>query len=448
MRVALADSTTRLKPDWIVVVLPVVLAFMVFSFKAAIVLVGLLCGLAFMRRAERRFDVKTGPLVLLFGACAIVFSRHQSWHFPTLFVILGVLIVRLITTVDARRLMSSLVDGWGLYLIINVLVRFAGVRSPSVAHQRLDRMAESSGFIRTVFPLTNSINSPSIIAVAYLVSSICLLRQANWIRWGIWLLGAAAAIYVIFSAGSRAALVLTALLSIGALFFPFIGRWIAQASTVLAVFSSLALPRIIDSLVGVITPVVALAPARNTSEDSISSFQGRDRIWGGVIRYWSEQVNDFSDILFGFGTNGQYWSGASSTYTSVVKGITRNPEYSFVHNAFLQQLYDGGFVGLCLLASAVYWASSRLAKHRDEWGRIGLSAVLAITAVLLCNVTEATMAPGVFQESFWLLFFLIGIACQMPTERTAKPDGYEPSKVLNARVGPGSTRHKRISHET
>lgn len=450
MDAARAVPITNLKSDWIVVVLPVVLTLEVFNFKVSAFLLGLLAALSFLRKPETGFAVELGPLLCLFASCAVVYTRPESWHLPAVFVVLGTLIVRLIRTVDARRLVLSLVEGLGLYLVVNVLAHLAGIRAPSVANQRLDRMVESGGYIRTVFPLTNSINSPSIVALAYLVSSICFLRCVGLVRRGIWLVCASAAIYVILGAGSRAALVLAAVLAIGALFFPFISRWIAQVSSVLALISAFTFPYLVNSIVGLVTPLVALAPARNTSENDISSFEGRDRIWGGVIRYWSDRVNNFSDILFGFGTSGQYKSGASSTYTSVVNGITRNPEYAFVHNSFLQQLLDGGVVGVSFLAVAVYWTSARIAKYRYQWGPFRLSAIFAITAVLLSNITEATMAPGVFQESSWLLMILIGAACQAPPchtedlDHSEPPVGYaaDPAATIDA-AGRGQRRFRK-----
>lgn len=414
-------AQTRLKPDWVVVALPTVLAFQVFSFKLPFVVVGVMTSLTFLRKSERRFHLEPGPIFLFLAACWIVYSRPESWRQPALLMLLTILIMRLLMTVDARRIINSLIDGLGLYLVVNVLAHLAGMRAPHLAGQRFDRVAEGTGFMRTVLPMTNSINSPSIIAMIYLVSSILVLRYASWTRRGIWLVSAAAAMYAMISAGSRAALAFTAILLIGALFFPIASRWIAQASSALAAFSAFVLPYLIKPITAVIMPLISLNRGRDINESDIISLQGRDRIWNGSIGYWRERVNDFTDIFIGFGSSGQYRSGASSTYASLVVGLMRHPQQAHVHNSFLQQLFDGGIIGFLLLVVGVFWASARLARRRRAWGPWGLSAVFAMTALLLGNMTEATMAPGVFQESFWVLMILVGVSCQTPADHNGAP---------------------------
>lgn len=442
-------APTRLKPDWVVVALPTVLAFQVFNFKLPFVVVGLMTGYIFLRKSECKFHLEPGPILFLFASCWIVYSRPESWRKPALLILLMILVMRLLMTVDARRIIASLIDGLGLYLVVNVLAHLAGMRAPHLASQRFDRVAEGTGFMRTVFPMTNSINSPSIIATIYLVSSILVLRYASWTRRGIWFLSAAAAMYAMISAGSRAALAFTAILSIGALFFPIFSRWIAQFASVLAAISALVLPNLIKPIIAVIAPLVALNSGRDVNESDIISLQGRDQIWNGSIGYWHERINDFSEILIGFGSGGQYRSGASSTYASLVVGLMRNPQQAYVHNSFLQQLFDGGVIGFLLLVIGVYWASARLARRRYVWAPWGLSAVFAMTALLLGNMTEATMAPGVFQESFWVLLVLVGVACQTPADdngalrQTCPPEQSQRA----SRLGATSTKFHELQRE-
>lgn len=401
--------TIGLEPDWIVVALPTALATRVFNINAPILIIAFLMATAFIRKPEGKFPVQAGPLICLFAASAIVFSRSDSGLVTTIFVLSGVLVTRLVRTVDARRIIASLIDGFGLYLLANVLCEVAGIRS---SEDRSSNLTESTGFTRILFPLTQGLNTPSIIAGAYLIASIFFVREAGWLRRSLRMTCAASAIIVIVGIGSRTALAATVLLSIAVVLFPFTSRWIAQAATLVAAVSAFVLPSVINAVEFAVTPLTSLAPGRENTESDVVSLQGREYIWNGAIKHWNEHVHELPDILLGFGQSGQFKSGASLTYLYVVRGLGPHPERASLHNSFLQQLFDGGVLGWLLLALATYWASVRLSERRSEWGHWGLSAIFVLTAALLGSMTEATMAPGLFAESFWLLLVLIGAACQ------------------------------------
>jgi O-antigen ligase len=147
------------------------------------------------------------------------------------------------------------------------------------------------------------------------------------------------------------------------------------------------------------------------------SLNGRDYIWARSIEYWFDRVNDLPHELLGFGANGPYRSGASLTYSDRFDSIVRNPELTSMHNSFLQQLFDGGFLGWLLLMTAIYWASARLAKRRRDRGNAGVSAIVAMTALILSGMTEISLAPEGTHETFWLLMVLVGVACQASDSR-------------------------------
>lgn len=399
------------KPDLVAVALPTALAIQVVSPKASLFIIALLVVTAFVRKPDARFHIAAGPFLLLIAACAIVFSRPENYFLPMVFLLVGTLVLRLVMTVDARKIVGSLFDGWGLYLLANVLGVAAGMR-PQASNEHIAYATESTGFVRTIFPLTVGLNSPTIVAGAYLIASIFLLREAGWVRRSLRLVCSAAAIFVLVSVGSRTALGVTVVISIIAIIAPFVSRWIAQVTTLFAAISAFAFPSIYRSIDFAIRPLANLAPGRDTSEYGIVSLEGRAQIWERSIKYWNERISDFPDVLLGFGAGGQYRSGVSTTYMSVLKGATSHPERTTVHNSFLQQLFDGGVLGWLLLVLAVYWASARLSKRRPEWGHWALAAIFALTVLLLGSITEAIMAPGVHGESFWLLVALIGISCQ------------------------------------
>lgn len=412
MTVSRGVPTIGLKPDWIVVALPIAVTVQVLAPKASLFLIAFLAVAAYLRKPDSRFHVQVGPLLVLFAACAIVFSRPENYFLPAAVILVCALVLRLVMTVDARKIIASLMDGWGLYLLANVLGDLAGIQPPA-ANQHITYATESTGFVRTIFPLTGGLNSPTIVAGAYFAAAIFLLREPGWFRRSFRLICSAAAIFVLVSVSSRTALAVTVGVSIAAIVIPFVSRGIAQVAALITAVSALEFPTVYNSIDFAIKPLTnALAPGRDTTDYGIISLQGREQIWDSSIKFWNQRINDFQGILFGFGEGGQYRSGASSTYSYLLRGSTAHPELATVHNAFLQQLFDGGVIGWLLLVLATYWASARLSKRRSAWGHWALAAIFAMTVLLLGSVTEAIMAPGVHTESFWLLVVLTGVACQ------------------------------------
>lgn len=410
-------STNGLQPDWIVVILPTALAIRSFSATAPLLITGLLVAAAFMRKTDRRFQVQLGPFILLVAASAIVFSRPANTgplltFLPLLmFLLLGTLVVRLVMTVDARKIIASLIDGCGLYLLLNVLLHAAGLQSPA-SNVRIGGLVESTGFTRTIYPLTWSLNTPPAIAAIYASAIIFLILESGWLRRSVRLICLIAAIIVLVGAGTRAPMLVAAVLAISVISFPHISRWLGQAATILTAISAFIIPRITAWAESGIAPIISLIPGRPVHAGSIDSIGGRDFIWDHSINYWIEWINDLPHMLFGFGANGQYFSGASLSYSEGLASTIRNPETAFVHNSFLQQLFDGGLVGWLLLALAVYWGSAKLAKRQRHWGNRGLSAIVAMAVLLLSGITEVSLAPGAAQDTFWLLMVLVGVACQ------------------------------------
>jgi len=409
--------TVDLKPDWVVVILPVALQLRLFNLNGSLVVLALLVAVAFVRKRRDTFAVNTGPMLLMIAACGIILFQTDGYYLQSITILICILMLRLIRTVDARRLIASLIDGWALYIFANALGDALGLRSPKM-EERVGNLIETTGFVRTVFPLASSLNAPAIVAGAYLVAVVCLYREIGSLRRIIWLICGAAAIIIEVKSGTRTAIVFTLILSVGAIFMPSISRWLATAATLFAAVSAFILPRLLRSAEFIVAPLSALSPGRAADTTSVTSLQGREYIWQNAIRYWNEQINAIPDVLLGYGEMGHYKSGASLTYTYVVRGIGGHPEYAGAHNSFLQQLFDGGVLGLALMVLATLWASIRLASRRRQWDRWAVGAIFAMTTIILGSTTEATMAPGVFQESFLALFFFIAVACQAASRKT------------------------------
>ncbi|MBB5164298.1 O-antigen ligase [Mycobacterium sp. AZCC_0083] len=340
------------------------------------------------------------------------------------FLLVGTLVTRLVMTVDARRIIASLIDGCGLYLLINVLCHAAGLQSPA-SNVRFGGLVESTGFVRTIYPLTWALNTPPTIAAIYFAAIAFVILEAGWLRRSFRLICLIAAIIILVGAGARAPMVVAAVLATTVISFPHITRWLGQAATILTAISAFILPVFVVWAKSGIAPFISLVPGRAVKSESIDSIGGRDYIWRQAIDYWIELVNGLPHMLFGFGANGQYRSGASLTYSESLAKIIRHPETASVHNSFLQQLFDGGLVGWLLLALAIYWASAKLAKRQRAWGNRGLSAIVAMAVLLLSGMTEVSLTPGAEQDTFWLLMILIGVACQANGSSSLTDRGHE-----------------------
>jgi O-antigen ligase len=350
------------------------------------------------------------------ASSVIVFSRPAGTAALLTFVLVSTLVLRLIVTVDARKIIASIIDGCGLYLVANLFCYAMGLQSPA-SEYRIGGLVESTGFVRIIFPLTQSINIPPIIAAVYVAGFFFLIRESGWLRRSLRSACLIVAIIVLAGAGTRAPMVSAILVSLIAIFVPFAIRWMGQIVTVLAAISAVILPNIIKSVEFLLQPLMSLASERETQSTSISSIQGRDHIWDRSIAYWGDWVNDLPHILLGYGVNGQYRSGASFAYSDSLSAIIRNPELAFTHNSFLQQLFDGGVLGWLLLAVAIYWASARLASRRRDWGHWAVGGTVALTVLLVSAMTEVSVAPGPTLESFWVLTVLVGVACQKSQEQ-------------------------------
>jgi hypothetical protein len=241
-------------------------------------------------------------------------------------------------------------------------------------------------------------------------------------------------------------MVVAAVLAITVISFPYVSRWLGQAATILTAISAFVLPVFMTWVESGIAPFISLVPGRAATSASIHSIGGRDYIWEHSINFWIEWVNDLPRILFGFGANGHYRSGASLTYSEGLASIIRNPETAFVHNSFLQQLFDGGLMGWLLLASALYWASARLPKRQRDWGNRGLITIVAMAVLLLSGITEVSLAPGAAEDTFWLLMILVGVACQVSGSSSRADHGHDATAaqeiVIARNAGKRDSKHR------
>lgn len=408
------ESAVATRIDWAVALLLPVLAIRVYSSAAALAGLVVLIFVIFTRHTDVRRSMLPGPLVVFVAAVGIVLSRPESTASAVFFVMVTILVVQLVLTVDARILITSFIDGAGIYLLLNVLGFLAGLQSPN-AGDRVGAYVESGGFVRIIFPLSSSLEVAPTVASVYLASVVFLIMEEGGRRRIFRIVCFVAAVAVSSQGADRTGLFAGIVLPVLVFFIPSITRWVAQVTTLFASVSATVLPFVVPKLNYVLIPFLSfIAPNRDTHVANVNSLSNRAEIWSDSLDYWTNYVEGSFDRLIGFGQDGQYRSGASMVYARALAGTVKHPEHASMHNSFLQQLFDGGLVGWLLLVLAMFWTSVRLSRRVRVWGAQGMAAVVAVAALLINSMTQVSISPGYVNETFWLVVVLVGVACQVP----------------------------------
>jgi O-antigen ligase len=341
-----------------------------------------------------------------------------------LFTLLGALVFRLVKIVDARRIIASLVDGIGLYSLANVVAYYVlGLRSPSEAI-RMNLGAEHMS--RITFPLSFSVNLAPLIAATYLAAVYFLLREQDSRRRAFRVLCAMASAVVVFESDSRVAALAAVFVVLTVLLFPTSLRWLAPFLVVFAFLSPWLLRPVINGTRDLIALILSVVSTRSgLTSDSVSDLAGRSYIWDKALTFWSSDVNSPLNILFGYGMQGHYKSGASHQYAGFMSTIFRDTERLLhVHNSWLQMLFDSGLIGMFLMGGALLWASLRLGRKAQQWGAYALAASTLISVLVLGSMTEVLLTPDANIHSFYIMMIVVASACQIKQiPGTAKSSG-------------------------
>lgn len=125
------------RPDWIVILLPTALSLRNLSSGGgntlitltAVFVIVVLVAAAFRRPSETKFPTNYAPMMLFFASSALLIIRPASMFAAVMAVLVGALAFRLAATVEVRKLIASLIDGLGLYCLLNIALYVLGVRS-------------------------------------------------------------------------------------------------------------------------------------------------------------------------------------------------------------------------------------------------------------------------------------------------------------------------------
>lgn len=395
------------------VLLPTMLGITVFSYHTvALGMAGLAVAAVLLAGKTTTADVWKPASVVALGLAYLLPLTHT----PSLDRLLlgGGTAVILFLTVRrhaAESVLASLIDGVGLYLVVNVLANMAGIANPSAA-ARTAGLASTSGGERVFYPLSTSLSIPPIMAAAFVAAVVLCFDGSRWRR-AFRMLALLCAAVIMVQADTRVALLVAVLIGISTTVAP---RMLIRLALPLSLIP-LALPFMYasvadDILRPTMASVVQFVPSLSRgSEASDLTLSGRDQIWGTAIDYWHFHA-DIEHALVGWGVEGQRLSGASSVYGVRFQGLNSDYRSLSAHASSLQQLYDGGIVGLLALVVAVVMTVRYLSRQAASGSRSHLIALGVVVALVLTGGTEVTMSPGFAQEPFWLFATLALVAAR------------------------------------
>lgn len=422
LRNSVANATSVAKPESILIILPTALSikninlgtsgFAQIAIFATFAVVNLLLvAVALMRKTEVRFQTQFGPLILLTTSSTIVLTRPSGIHNVLLFLLVTTLAIQLARTVEAPRILTSLIDGIGLYALVSTFAYIIGLRS-STETEGLRIGLNSSGVNRIIFPLDHSLNLPPVLAAMYVAAFYFLIREQGWRRRFFRTICLLAAFAILVGSGTRVPALVALILPVAAVLFPKGSQRIAPVVAVFASFAALSLPTIISYLNSILNPLILLISDRPDQGGTLAALNGRDYVWERSLNFWREEVNSPLNVMLGYGMQGHYESGASLTYYKLLAHVfPRDAEKIVsVHNSYLQQLFDGGLLGWALLSVALFWTSVRLSRQINCWNSYGMAGIMAFSVVLLCSTTEILLHPSVI--TFWIIIVLVAVACQ------------------------------------
>jgi hypothetical protein len=395
-------SNSRESVSWILAAFPLVVSVR----QSSIVTIGLLVALCLVLLLTRGVAQQANrlPLYLLAGSGALVLGVNLN---PTLVVFS---LAAAFLWLAARRYkvgtaFASLRAGLVIYLVANILGHYAGLPSP-LDSSRLGGYETSSALFaeRVAFPFARSINEPSTVAAVFLglvVAGFMLSRRTSLLDW----VGLAAGAYVVLASNSRTPLIVAAVIGFITLMAPLIMRRFGPAFSFALAFTpfllSIYMP-LINWAAEIATNITYLA--RGQSAEQIAGLGTRAQIWEGLLGFWADHP-DGRHAWIGYGQNGHATSGANATYLDTLGGFLADKTGLSSHNSFLQQLFDGGYIGVALLLAGVVIIAYRLSRTY-----LLLPQLVAVCTLIVASAGESFLAPGLTTTPFFLLLYIAAFA--------------------------------------
>ena len=380
---------------------------------------------------------RLGPAVMLGTLLLLVWMRGR----PPVNAALTAVAIALIVLGSLRRrarrdVISSVVDGVGVYLVASVVLHFVGLHSPGEA-LRFAGLETTIGVFgkRLLFPFAISYATAPALAAGYLAAiPMLMLGKGGW-RSRMRPFAIPAAAFVMLGADYRAPLVYAALVGALVLWAP---KQLAKRAAALG-FAMLLLPFWYSHVVSATTTVERSIPVLHRGEQG-GTLSSRDLIWSRTL----SRYHGFSTIekFVGFGTDGHVTSGASGSYATITRKFLAPSIASQTppHSTALQELLDGGILAVCLYLAVSILALRRLAREFLVASDPILLAAVAMLLVFAATAgTEVTSAFGrAPQEPAWLLAVLVLIVSTSTGDRAQKEPARTPRSAPPPVTWPGT----------
>lgn len=371
------------------------------------------------------------PFYALLGSAVIVWAQLGDLLSLGKVALIAVIVIVAAFRVRSDRLIASLVDGVGLYLVANIAAWLVGVRSPS-ATERTGGFEGGLLFVdRVLFPLTPSVNTIAGVAAVYVLAAVALMVTTK-VRW-YQVMGVLVAMFVLLATGARTPLVLAV---VGSVVIVLLPRLLARLSPIVVALG-LTLPLYfvfiqpaIKSVSDFATSLIPALAARD-GQGGNESLNGRDFIWTQALQHW--QSLPTLNQAFGFGPGGHYKSGASLTYGRLFGDYTSDVAGISPHSSLMQQIFDGGVIGAVLFTVALVGATAIAARrYLRERELISLVPVAVIVGLSLTAAVESALAPSTIGEMFVIALLAAGA---LPAAlRGSGDDDAEDRDVVGERV--------------
>ena len=392
-----ADSVIQ---NWLLVALPTAAALSNINFRAAALAVSLI-GAASLVTGYRAADgvrLTVASLILPVGGLAIAMRPNPpDTAVAGVFYAVVCCVMALVVSQSHSRASAvvSLVDGVGLLLVAAVGLRFAGfgaTNAPAIMGNFL------TGGERVMFPLVGALTSGPTLAAAFLVAAIPIIGRTS--RYRVYrLIAAVAAVYVLVQGDRRSALFSAIVILALATLTPRLLRRVAPW----AIGFLLTSPFIVKLTGDAARQLSLWQQFQRVGEQNSESLTVRLQIWSRSIDFYQD-INDWYHQTFGFGTSGQFVSGASMTYRSFFAGSSNSSSKS-PHNSVLQALFDGGWIAASGFVITVVCLAYVISRRNSTIDTASLS-MLSLMAIV--GSTEAVLAPG-YPQPVWFIVVALGL---------------------------------------
>lgn len=358
------------------------------------------------------------PLVPLVGVCAgLSLLRGAPLHEVVTLGAVTLAVVLIGQRVQGEVAVRSLVVGMVGYLLGNIAGWLVGLQSPA-ASVRVGLYENSASLlgVRILFPFTRSINEPAIVAAAVLAFVLVSWRRGRRVGPLLWV-GSLAALFMIDASGSRFPVIVLALIIPWVLLLPRLARLVPTLAVISigTPYFVTAIGGLRDWLAGQIAGVAFLA--RGQSAADIAGGSSRQYFWERGLSFWGRVV-DLPHQMIGYGYNGHVESQVVYTYYQA-GGFVSNPTALTLHNSFLQQMYDTGYVGLAALIVGLLMVGRRATAT----GNLPLAALLGV--LFMTAMVEVFLDPSFRAIPFMLVLALAGVLPPGSESREAAGDESE-----------------------